>query len=174
MESEVNQMASTYEPIATNTVTGSAVSSVTFSSIPQTYTDLIIVATVQASTGGDLCVQFNGDTGTNYSITYLYGNGSSAGSTRQTNKTFLSLDYYGGPPTSGSFNNEIIQIQNYSNSSTYKTVLVRANNAASGLDASVGLWRNTNAITQIDIIIRTATANINVGSTFTLFGIKAA
>jgi len=163
---------STYTPIATYTVP-SAAASVTFSSFSG-YTDLIVVCTVQASPGGDLSVQFNGDTNTNYSYTVMYGNGSGAGSTRASSRNWIPLDYYAAPPTSGSFNNEILQIQNYSNSTTYKTVLNRANNAASGVDAVVGLWRSTAAITSMTFSVVTATSNISAGSTFTLYGILAA
>ena len=64
-------MPNTYEPIATNTL-GSAASSVTFSSIPSTYTDLIVVMNYANSTGlADVFFRFNGDTGSNYSDTIL-------------------------------------------------------------------------------------------------------
>jgi len=163
---------STYTPIETYTVP-SAAASVTFNSFSG-YTDLVVVCTVQSSSGGDLSVQFNGDTNTNYSYKVMYGNGTAGGNTNATNRNFIPLDYYAAPPTSGSFNNEILQIQNYSNSTTYKTVLNRANNAATGVDFAIGLWRNTAAITSMTFKIVTPTGNINTGSTFTLYGILAA
>lgn len=162
----------TYIPIASQTLSG-ATSTVTFSSLPQNYTDLVISCSLQTAVGGDLSVQFNGDSGSNYSYTFLYGTGSSYGSTKQTNKTYLALDYYGGPPTSGSFNNEIIQIQNYSNATIYKTVLCRANNANSGTDGVVGLWRSTSPINSITFSMVTASGNFNSGCTFTIYGIAA-
>ena len=70
----------TYTPIATQTL-GSSAASVTFSSIPGTYTDLMLISFAQGqASGGDnrLVLQFNGDTATNYSSTYLIGNGTTA------------------------------------------------------------------------------------------------
>ena len=69
-------------------------------------------------------------------------------------------------------NNAIVQFQNYSNTTTYKTVLSRGNNASNLVEAFVGLWRSTSAITAIDI--KTQSGNFSIGSTFTLYGIKAA
>lgn len=164
-------MATTYEPIATTTL-GSAAASYTFSSISGAYTDLVLVANVQASTSGQgLTMQLNGDTASNYSTTGLRGNGTTASSFRQSNTTSTLLSNLAEPPT-GSQNVCIAQFLNYSNATTYKTVLTRANSAGFGVDALVGLWRNTNAITSIKIDITGGT--MSIGSTFTLYGIKAA
>ena len=165
-------MPSTYTPIATTTL-GSAASSVTFSSISGTYTDLILVMNVGGSVSGNaMNMTFNSDTSTNYSDTGLWGTGSSAASGRHSNATNAALSIGVGVSTSASDTQTIVQIQNYSNSTTYKTVLIRANNASDGVDATVGLWRNTNAITSIDIGLNTG--NFATGSTFTLYGIVAA
>jgi hypothetical protein len=163
---------STYTPIATTTL-GSAAASYTFSSIPSTYTDLVLIQNPSGTTtnGQDVGLRFNGDSGTNYSRTALSGNGTSAVSPRQSNQTYAYLTYNGYPSGSVPMN-FISNIQNYSNSTTYKTVLSRSNNASTGLDANVNLWRNTAAITQIDIYCITGT--FGVGSTFTLYGIAAA
>jgi hypothetical protein len=72
------------------------------------------------------------------------------------------------------YSNAIINIQNYSNTTTYKTALLRSNLATGtypGVDAFVGLWRSTSAITSITIL--PASNNLLSGSTFTLYGIKA-
>lgn len=146
-------------------------SSVTFSSINQGYTDLFVVVNATSTTGGyDLGMQVNGDTGTNYSTTYLYGTGSAAGSARISNSARMYATYYGGVSTARS--NQIIQFMNYSNSTTYKTVLSRANRADSGTDATVSLWRSTAAITSITLNPQTG-GTFAVGSTFSLYGIKA-
>lgn len=164
-------MATTYEPIATTTL-GSAAASYTFSSIPATYTDLVLIASTQASSSGQgQTMQLNGDTSSLYSDTILRGNGASAVSTRQSNNTEFLLSNIAEPPTS-SFGVYIAQFQNYSNSTTYKTVLVRSNNASAGTETIVNLWRSTAAITSIKIAISGGT--FNTGSTFTLYGIKAA
>ena len=163
-------MASTYEPIATTTL-GSAASSVTFSSIPATYTDLVLVTNTQRQATGfgpvGFVAQFNGDTGSNYSDTYLIGDGSTATSSRATSQTSI---FVGLAPDS-QWGNSIIQIMNYSNSTTYKTSLTRINTTTNYTAAAVGLWRNTAAINSINL---SGSANILAGSTFTLYGIKAA
>lgn len=150
---------------------GSAVSSVTFNSINQGYTDLVLVANVVSSTNAAnyVYLQYNGDTGSNYSTTILSGNGSSAVSTRFANRTNFNIDYYATPNTQ--VGNRIVQIQNYSNTSVFKTGLVRANRAGGGTDAMVGLWRSTAAITSITITCDSDT--FAAGSTFSLYGIRA-
>lgn len=165
-------MASTYTPIATTNGTGIS-SSITFSSIPSTYTDLILIANgATTSLTGNPCLQFNTDTGNNYSYTNLYGSGSAAGSYRDTGSNKIQVVATAYFSTALNIN-LIIQIQNYSNATTYKTVVTRANKATDGVDASVGLWRSTSAINSVTFL----TANgflISTDSTFTLYGIKAA
>lgn len=164
---------STYSTIATYTVP-SAQASYTFSSIPSTYTDLVLVCSASASTQYDLRLRFNGDTGSNYSYTVLYGTGSAAGSARDSNLNFAGIDYYGVPTTTLGNSNQIVQFQNYSNTTTNKTWLSRANLASGGTDAIVGLWRSTAAINSIYIAYIGTAYTIGTGSTFTLYGIAAA
>jgi hypothetical protein len=163
---------STYTPISTQTL-GSATASVTFSSIPSTYTDLMLVSSITNSSAGSnysLSFRFNGDTGSNYSNTYLYGNGSSATSGRESG-TFINIG--NTTFTSGTFSPMTISIQNYANTTTYKTIIGRGNNVGAYVMAAVGLWRSTTAITSITIAPE-FTVNWNAGSTFTLYGIQAA
>jgi hypothetical protein len=165
-------MAITYEPIATQTLS-SAVNQVTFSSIPSTYTDLVLVQNGAFNpAGGDVFIRFNSDTGTNYSITWLTGSGTAATSSRESNQTRMVVDIYGYPTTG--ISTRILQIMNYSNASTNKTVLSRANNGATGVDAIVGLWRSTAAINTIDLYAWTGSYSFAGGTMFTLYGIKAA
>lgn len=160
----------TYEPIATTTL-GSAQATVTFNSFSG-YTDLVLVINMKGSTANFPSLRFNGDSGSNYTRTILSGNGSSAAGARGNNESAANINY-NAQSSSSEFNyNSITHIQNYSNSTTYKTQLTRANQAASGTDAVVTLWRNTDAITQIDCI--TNTGNYASGSTFTLYGILSA
>jgi hypothetical protein len=160
-------MATTYEPIATQTL-GSTASTVTFSSIPATYTDLIFVCNLSASATTYSSIRFNGDSGTNYSLTDIYGTGSGAVSSRQSNITGG-----GAGDTSGTGTVLIYQINNYSNATTYKTALSRNGSPSTNVVAGVSLWRSTAAINSITLL--TGTANSwNIGSTFTLYGIKAA
>lgn len=161
----------TYEPIATQTL-ASTTTTVTFSSIPSTYTDLILVVNARTDTGNALTMQFNGDTGTNYSNTSLVGNGTTASSARSTSQ---SVYYYGGWITGfgTTGGNAIIQIQSYAKTTTYKTAITRFNAVATETEAIVGMWRNTSAITSI-VLSASGGAIYQIGSTFTLYGIAAA
>lgn len=163
-------MAATYEPIATTTI-GSAQSSITLSSISGSYTDLILVAVGdQAASFDGINVTVNSDTASNYSDTILNGNGSVAGSSRDTSATAMNL---GLAQAAGQAIN-IMQFMNYSNTTTYKTVLSRANSVnGAATRAVVGLWRSTSAITSITLT-RGGTNSFNTGYTVTLYGIKAA
>lgn len=162
---------STYTPLATQTLS-SAASSVTFSSISGSYTDLVIVVNaICASGAADLIIlQYNGDTSSGlYSSTRFVGAGSTTDSDRTTNNNF----FYAGLINSTVRNSDIYQLQNYSNSTTFKTCLARSNLADNQTRTTVGLWRNTNAITSI-ILSHASSINFNTGSTFTLYGILAA
>lgn len=160
-------MPSTYEPIATQTL-GSAASSVTFSSIPSTYTDLVLVMNYTVTGANDqfINIQFNGDTGSNYSNTNLFGDGSSATSNRNSNATSVRAAFYGSAQS-----NAIVNIMNYSNTTTNKTVVSR-DNTNTFVVSRVNLWRNTSAISSM--VIAPSGFNLATGSTFTLYGIKAA
>jgi hypothetical protein len=164
----------TYTPIATQTL-GSNTPSVSFNSIPQTYTDLVLVSSYQMSGGSagyDLCIQVNGDTGTNYSDTWVSSTGSGTPpSGRNINTNKFLLDAYGYPATSTSYTANVTTFLNYSNTTTYKTSLTRANSTY-GTDAMVNLWRNTAAISSMLLFM--SSNNLAAGSTFTLYGISAA
>ena len=164
-------MPSTYEPIATTTL-GSAASSVTFSSISGSYTDLILVLNVKGTSSSYPTIRLNGDSGSNYSDTELNGNGTSAASGRNSNTSVMYFTRSAVWTTSDFSFNSIVNLQNYSNSTTYKTVLARTNAAGSSVDAVVSLWRSTAAITQV--LLSSTAGNFAIGSTFTLYGIKAA
>jgi hypothetical protein len=158
-------MPTTYIPISSQTL-ATAASSVTFSSIPSTYTDLVIVIGGTAVSGDTLYYQFNNDTGTNYSDTYLYAD-STVGSGRHVSQGGI---FGAGINTSQGV--QVINIMNYSNTTTYKTTLLRGNaNGTGAVVAFVGLWRSTSAITSVKLNL---TNNFAIGSTFHLYGIGAA
>lgn len=162
----------TYVPLATYTTSGSQ-ASYTFSTISGAYTDLIVVVNYDSATAGNqsLNMRFNGDTTTNYSYTILRGSGSAAQSARDSNDSRI----YCGSSSTGTTNiasNAIIQIQNYSNTTTYKTALIRDNNPDYYLFANVGLWRSTVAINSITFY--QSSYNFINGSTFALYGILGA
>ncbi len=164
---------STYTPIATTTL-GSAQSSVTFSSLGS-YTDLILV--MQNTLGGSglqstFC-RFNGDSGTNYSDTYLSGYSSTAGSGRDSNNNAIRVAAYNAGTNPGNLRTTIIHFQNYGNTTTNKTILCRDNQSTDEAGVCVGLWRNTAAITSI-YLFNGGSVNFATGSTFTLYGLAAA
>ena len=159
---------STYTPIATQTL-GSAAASVTFSSIPQGYTDLVVVCNNVVDTNGYCLLRYNNDSSSNYSRTFIVGNGTSVNSYRSSNIT----EAYINATTSGTGYLSIMNIMNYSNSTTYKTNIVRANYAGAEVDSFIYLWRSTSPITTINIISPSG-SGIQAGSTFTLYGILAA
>ena len=171
----------TYTPVAAmQTVTGSTTNTVTFGSIPGTYKDLIVVANGYALTNGvSQRIRFNSDTGSNYSLTWMGGDGSAATSGRTTSGSGIYANYLTGwTATSTQPSNWIFQIMNYSNATTYKTCLSRANTATGGAypgtEALVGLWRNTSAITTISIEAGySGTHYFASGTTLALYGIGA-
>jgi hypothetical protein len=163
-------MPTTYDPIATQTL-GTTSSLVTFDSIPQTYTDLILVTAGTATSFQQVCLRFNNVTTTaNYSSTILSGTGSAVLSIRYSGLSYMFFGYDAYFTTSQA--NAISQIMNYSNTTTFKTVLDRSNNAATGVGLSVGLSRSTSAVTRIDVIPNAG--SWASGTSFTLYGIKAA
>jgi len=163
----------TYVALRTEVLT-SAVPSVTFNLSGITgYTDLVIVTnTGNGSADKAILVQVgNGsiDTGSNYSTTFMYGNGTSAVSGRQSNQTSMIASR----TASGITGDGSIILQNYSNTTTNKTMLSRGNTADGLVVAYVGLWRSTAAITTIKLSDESAN-NFSVGSTFTIYGIANA
>lgn len=160
---------STYTPIATTTL-GSNQASVSFSSLGS-YTDIYLVYSAKGTAATDVRLQFNGDTGTNYSNTALSGSGSAASSSRQSNNTKIYLDSYGYIDTTN-FNNAEYNFMSYGNTNFYKIVLGRSNNAATGTDAICGTWRSTAAVTSINLA--PDTGSFVTGSTFTIYGIASA
>lgn len=164
----------TYTPLATTTL-GSAASSITFSSIPSTYTDLRVIFTSTTTiAGANFLLYFNNDSGTNYSYTYLNGSGSAASSGQATGTAYG----FAGSITTGS-NTSIpnfiaIDVFSYAGS-TYKTALCQSSNDQNGsgdVSSIVNLWRSTSAINRVDITCNGTT--MKTGSTATLYGITKA
>lgn len=171
-------MATTYVPLYTTTL-ASATSSLTISSISSAYTDLVLVSSMMGDAGTiDTRLTFNGDSSTNYSATRMWGDGTSGSSNRSSNRAFIDMNY-GGSVTTTSPTTSIIEIFNYANTTTYKTVLMRSADVGGiyqASNANVAMWRGSTgsaaqAITSITI---TGTNNFKAGSTFSLYGIEAA
>ena len=163
------RLPSTMTPIVTYTAT-SNISELTLSSIPGTYTDLILIVSgpAQAAGGGSVLIQLNGDTGTNYSLNYMFGNGSSVTGGRITNSSYLFTGRQ--LPTEG---NGITHFMNYSNTTTHKTVLSRGGVTTAIVIALANLWRNTAAITSMRFLPESG-PGFATGFTATLYGVKAA
>lgn len=174
--------STTYEPIATNTL-GSDASSITFSNIPQTYTDLVVVANLggyyASTTWIDCGIQVgNGsiDTGNNYSSTQIISDGN--GSLRRTNAAYVLFWVAAAPTDNNYYPTMIAHINNYTNVDTWKPILNRytALNPSGTVNTSgitVGTWRSTSAINTVRISNQNGT-NFYAGSSVTLYGIKAA
>jgi hypothetical protein len=159
-------MPATYDSLATTTL-GSNQSSVTFSSISGAYTDLVLIAVAKFSANPSYSgIIFNSDSGSNYSSTFMRSTGSAASSGANTNAGQISSGSYSSEYLLDEFN-----ILDYSNTTTYKTVFYKTNQN-NDMITRIGMWRNTNAITSVTYQIDTG--NILAGSTFTLYGIKAA
>jgi len=172
---------STYTPIATTTLASNQ-GTVTFSSIPTTYTDLrLIIKGGFVDNGFIFGIRVgNGsvDSGTNYSFTWMRGNGTSATSGRYSGMTLGAACEEGKDDLN---NICIVDFMNYSNTSTYKTWVTRKGNAGNTTDSTVNLWRSTSAINTIAIAESGAGGtgsfnygNMLAGTTFTLYGIQAA
>ena len=163
-------MAITYESISTQTLSVAA-ASITFSSIPATYTDLVLIVNGGISSATQSYgLRFNSDSATNYSYTFLSGDGATASTGRYATQNFIPLSWNAASTTVADM--VISHINNYSNTTTYKTVLSRHSNAALGVDDVTGLWRSTSAVSTI--LVYATSGNLVTGSTFTLYGIKAA
>lgn len=175
-------MATTYTLIS-STVLSSATANVTFSSIPTTYTDLVLRTSTrqdQSFTNAKLFgVYFNGDLNNNYSATVLNGNGSAASSTRTDNpgsSTAYDSIYVRGSDlstdTASTFASAEIYIPSYRavQSKAVGSFAATENNGTTAfISGLAGLYTGTTAITSIGI---QAVATFVTGSSFYLYGIK--
>ena len=159
------------EQVIASTTLSSAASTITFSSIPNTYTDLRLVWTGTSTINVvSMRLRFNADSATNYSNTSLFGDGSAAGSGRNTNRSQIDL-----PPTGGVSTTVptfiTVDVFSYAGS-TFKTVLATGSDDRNGsgyATRDVGLWRSTSAITEFTLSL--SSGNFAAGTTATLYGI---
>lgn len=174
------RVTNSYYSIATTTVGSGGATTITFSSIPSTYTHLQIRNIAREKPSGDslydsLYATFNSDTGSNYSQHFLRGNGSAAqagGSASQTSTTLGGIEQGGN--TANTFGAGVIDILDYANTSKYKTVRSLFGYDANGSGYIVlasGLWQSTSAITSITLTPINGFAQY---SSFALYGIKGA
>jgi hypothetical protein len=158
----------TYTPLATVTL-GSAAASVTFSSIPATYRDLILVGAPISSSGtNQSLVRFNSDaTAANYPQVVMFGNGSTTGSFTNTNAGVNFADAFAsGSPMIGR-----LQIMDASATDKHKTCLNRRDKSDDAVAATATRWANTAAITSLSVVSMAST--FAAGSRFDLYGVIA-
>lgn len=159
-------MPNTYTPITTTTVTATGVNTINLTGIPNTYTDLILVASVQGNSNARLAIYVNSDYNTVYSQTSNQGNNGST-SPGSNNATY---PYIGYARTAISPN--VYHFANYANTNVYKTIMVRSGTGVTLSRHEVMLWPYTTAISSLEI--QPTSNTFVVGSTFSLYGIKAA
>lgn len=162
-----------FDSIVTTTV-GTATSTISFNSIPQTYSHLQLRCNILTSIagGGSAKIQFNSDTGANYSWHSVYGSGATAGAGAGASSNWAYL-YFTGTTTSPSAN--IVDILDYANANKYKTLRLiegyDVNGSTSYVALTSGNWRSNSAITSI--LLTTTSGTFNVNSSFALYGITA-
>lgn len=161
-------MAITYEPISTTTVS-TAVTSVSFTSIPATYDDLVLVANANYTSGtGDMNIRFNSDSGaSSYAyIRQLNGAAIQVGVSTGANSAVL---------TDNSVNSiQIIDVFEYKNTSVHKTFMDRGGNVTYYMGGISGVWKSNTAISTITFHPEFSGSTWATGSTFTIYGIKKA
>lgn len=159
-----------YTAIYSQTV-GTATATVEFTSIPDTYRDLVLVCSPIQSTGSQTVnIRFNSDANTNYREVIMFGDG-----TTTTSQLAAARSSVLGQATANASTDRInlaFQIFDYAQTDKHKSVIVRSSSVSSGslVNASVNRWANTAAITSITC---TGFGNYAVGSTFALYGILA-
>jgi hypothetical protein len=166
-------MPITYEKIQSTTL-GSANNQIQFTSIPGTYTDLRIVLVAQSVSDNDTGMRFNSDSGSNYSATIIYGNGTSAASSRASNQNSIPF-FATALPISPNWGLITIDVFSYAGSTnkTCLTTVAHDKNGAGAIESNVALWRNTAAITSITLF-QQSSGTFATGSTATLYGILKA
>jgi hypothetical protein len=180
-------MPNTYTPIASSILSASA-ASVTFSSIPTSYTDLLVIysirgdASYESNNGDALAMRINGSTTAEYSVRALRGQGTSADSiSRVTGNADSFIRTYGGVAsnsyTASSFSSGQIYIPNYqlSQNKPISTYTVAENNSSTTnmLASNAQLWQNTSVINSLEFTYTFNSASRFVsGSSFYLYGIK--
>lgn len=164
-------MPTTYELIDKKETTGN-VSSVVFTTIPSTYTDLVVKCYYKYQSGSGLFVaaQYNSDGGGNYAMEYFYATGSANAASSSSTDSYARL----GNGSSTHFSQCEFQISRYANTSINKVSIGKCNAPGFYTITYCSTWRNTNAINRIELFPDPAGVGFTSGCTFTLYGIKAA
>jgi hypothetical protein len=168
-----------YDSIATVTVGAGGSSSITFSSIPNTYTHLQvrgIARSTRSATSDYIALQLNSDTGSNYAYHGLEGDGSTASAFGLATQTFMDVERASAASATASvFGASVFDILDYANTNKYKTMRNLGgidNNGSGSVFLTSGLWQNTNAVTTITLKAQGGTSNFAQYSSFALYGIR--
>lgn len=167
-------MPSTYTRIYTNTVTGSNTNTVSFTSIPSVYTDLVVAIRVRMNTDTYGLWRVNNDSSANYSRVYLLANGTSPGISGTTGGSSMNQFYFNAESSTSNWCVNYIQIPNYSSTAGIKQVFQHDGQGRTTSILTVEKWNSTAAIDRLDFLTIGGANNIIVGSTFTIYGIKKA
>jgi hypothetical protein len=156
----------TYTALATVTL-ASTNTSITFSNIPATYRDLVVVSNISRATADGLIqIQLNSDTGSNYSRIWMLGSGSGSGNSgTSTDSGYKMLSY------STRISTVISQLFDYSATDKHKIMLWRGNDSGAEVSAMAGRWANTAAVNTLRV--HTVVGDFATGSTFSLYGVIA-
>lgn len=177
-------MPTTYSLIAQSILTATT-TSVTFSSIPATYTDLLLKISARSGDGGvaqQLVVQFNSITSNDYSSLRVSGNSDTVRSVRNSD-TYFYNDYTvpGTGSLSSTFSNHEIYIPNYTSTAAYRTLSidgVQETNSSGAYEANITsgahLWNFSSAVSSIKLGVYDFSGIVSFvsGSSFYLYGIK--
>jgi hypothetical protein len=164
-----------YDALATVTPNGST-GTITFAGIPNTYKHLQVRLLSRSDSAGlnQVYIQFNSDTAGNYSNHLLLGDGASASTAATANATRMSVSLQGGASTAANiYGGAVVDVLDYANTNKFKTLRGLGGADANGSGYvwySSGNWRNTNAISSIQIIAENG--NFTSASSFALYGIK--
>lgn len=167
-----------FDSLATVTVGSGGSTSVSFTSIPSTYAHLQIRSSFTTSTGGQvISVRLNSDTGSNYTLHSLVGNGSAASADSGTSQPYSPI--FGRVVGTSTTNptvvvTDILDYTNTNKNTTLRSLGGNDNNGSGEINLISGLWLNTAAITSIEISPYNGAVNFKEYSHFALYGIKAA
>jgi hypothetical protein len=177
LASSVQKITGSFESIATVTVGAAGSSSISFTSIPQTYTHLQIRGIANSPDASYIAAQFNGDTGTTYSNHAIYGDDNATlvgqANVSTSNVQIARSNYFAAASTM--FGVGICNILDYANTNKFTTTMALLGNDTNGTAGgavmlSSGNWRNTAAVTSI--LIFPTSGNFRQYSSFALYGIK--
>jgi hypothetical protein len=166
--------ASGYEPIAVTTVPSGGLASISFGSIPQTYTHLQLRWLARGSSAAGLYIRFNGDTAGKYARNRISGDGSAVSSSGLASQSQIyTVASWGIPTAASTFAGGVYEILDYANTNkntTLRGLAGQDSSGSGGVELISGLWVNAAAVNAIDISLNTG--NFQQYTQFALYGIK--